>query len=175
MNDAALGQRKRNRNDKVKLQILADGKAMNTVHLQVLLVASLVVGLNQQGWAQDPDIGKTEYQSSCAACHGVDGKGTGPLAEELKTKPTDLTMIAKNNSGVFPLNRVYETVDGRQRIKSHGVREMPIWGFRYTPSAAQGLSFSAANNYIDPFYDPEAVTRRRILALVDYIYRIQVK
>ena len=49
-----------------------------------------------------PDIGKVEYQWSCVACHGIDGKGTGPLATELKTKPADLTLIAKMNKGVFP-------------------------------------------------------------------------
>ena len=30
--------------------------------------------------AQDRDIGKIEYQSSCASCHGIDAKGDGPMS-----------------------------------------------------------------------------------------------
>jgi hypothetical protein len=146
---------------------------MKKAALEGLMVVNLIVGFNIPGWAQGPDIGKTEYQSSCAACHGVDGKGTGPLAEELKKQPTDLTMMATKNNGVFPINRIYEIIDGRA-IGSHGVRDMPIWGFRYTPSPNQALSDSA-HNYVDPFYDPGNQTRTRILALIDYLYRIQVK
>jgi hypothetical protein len=139
-----------------------------------LVVVNFIIGFSLQGSAQEPDIGKLEYQWSCAACHGVDGKGTGSLAAELKTKPADLTLIAKLNKGVFPFNRVYETIDGRQEVKSHGSREMPVWGFRYNPSLIQGFSRTAPY-FVDPVIDREAVIRGRILALVDYVYRIQEK
>jgi hypothetical protein len=37
----------------------------------------------------------------------------------------DLTVLAKNNNGAFPYNRVYEMIDGRNStISSHGTREM---------------------------------------------------
>ncbi len=45
-----------------------------------------------------PDL----YHAHCAACHGSDGKGNGPAAAALKTKPADLTVLAKNNGGKFP-------------------------------------------------------------------------
>ena len=48
--------------------------------LNGLVIVTLLVGFTLPGWAQETDIGKVEYQSSCAACHGVDGKGAGPLA-----------------------------------------------------------------------------------------------
>jgi mono/diheme cytochrome c family protein len=147
---------------------------MHRAALKGLVVANFVVGFSLSGWAQDSDIGKLEYQTSCAMCHGTDGKGTGPLADELKTKPSDLTLIAKRNNGVFPFNRVYETIDGRQAIKSHGPREMPIWGFRYNPTPIQGFSRSAPC-YVDPLIDREGAIRGRILALVEYVYRIQAK
>ena len=114
---------------------------MNTPVLGALVVATLIIGINVQSWAQQPvaqpqqaDAGKAEYQSSCASCHGVDGKGTGPVADALKTKPADLTMIAKHNNGVFPFGRIYEIIDGRLEVKSHGVRDMPVWGFRFSPA-----------------------------------------
>jgi mono/diheme cytochrome c family protein len=149
-------------------------RTMNSAAFKGLVVANLFVGFNLSGWAQETDIGKLEYQTSCAMCHGIDGKGTGPLAGELKTKPSDLTAIAKGNNGVFPFNRVYETIDGRQAVKSHGSREMPIWGFRYNPSPIQGFNRSAPY-YVDPLIDREGAIRGRILALVEYVYRIQAK
>jgi mono/diheme cytochrome c family protein len=98
-----------------------------------------------------------EYQSSCAACHGIDAKGNGPVSKELKTHPTDLTVLAKNNNGVFPYNTVYEMIDGRNStIASHGTREMPIWGYRFGPP--QAFRF-----------------KNRILAVIDYLNRIQEK
>jgi len=145
---------------------------MRTATWKGLIAVNFIIGFSLQGLAQEPDIGKLEYQWSYVACHGVDGKGTGPLAAELKTKPADLTLIAKLNKGVFPFNRVYETIDGRQEVTSHGSREMR--GFRYNPSLIQGFSRTAPY-FVDPVIDREAVIRGRILALVDYVYRIQEK
>jgi mono/diheme cytochrome c family protein len=126
-------------------------------------------------WSQNIDLGEMEYLSSCAACHGVDGNGKGPLSPELKSLPADLTILAKRNDGVFPVNAIYEVIDGRKSIKAHGTREMPIWGFRYTPSPNQALSSTAADQYLNLSYDPELVARSRVLAVVDYLNRIQAK
>ena len=41
-----------------------------------------------------PANGREMYVTYCAACHGVDGKGNGPVASSLKTAPTDLTQLA---------------------------------------------------------------------------------
>jgi len=35
--------------------------------------------------------GQTIYKQDCLQCHGVDGKGTGPLASSLEHAPADLT------------------------------------------------------------------------------------
>jgi mono/diheme cytochrome c family protein len=147
--------------------------------LEVVAVAGLLIGCNAHGWAQQPaaqraDIGKVEYESSCAACHGADGKGMGPVADALKTKPADLTMLAKQNNGVFPFGRIYDVIDGREAVKSHGVRDMPIWGFRYSPAPIPGFG-PGAPYFVDPLYDREPVIRGRILAVIDYLYRIQAK
>jgi mono/diheme cytochrome c family protein len=149
--------------------------------LESLVITSWIIAFSAQSWAQQPapqaqrlDIGKTEYQSSCASCHGVDGKGSGPVADALKRKPADLTIIAKENNGVFPFGRIYDIIDGRLEVKSHGVREMPVWGFRYSPPPAPGFS-PAAPYFLDPLYDREPVIRSRILAVIDYVYRIQEK
>ena len=90
---------------------------------------AVITGFNASGWAQDADPGKTAYLSSCAPCHGADGKGNGFISAVLKTSPADLTMLAKRNDGVFPIAAVNEIIDGRTLIAAHGNREMPIWGF----------------------------------------------
>lgn len=69
------------------------------------------------------------YRAHCAACHGLDGKGNGPVAAELKTKPADLTMLAQKNGGKFPVERVQKFVAGDDpTLLAHGPREMPVWG-----------------------------------------------
>ncbi len=90
------------------------------------IVTAIVVGVSTACWAEDADVGKFEYQVSCASCHGLDGKGKGPVSSELKVPPTDLTLLAKGNNGVFPFTRVYEVIDGRRAVISHGPRNMPV-------------------------------------------------
>lgn len=72
-----------------------------------------------------PDL----YRAHCAACHGPEGKGNGPAAVALKTKPADLTILAKNNGGNFPTQRVQKFISGDDpSVVAHGSREMPVWG-----------------------------------------------
>lgn len=68
------------------------------------------------------------YRAYCASCHGKDGKGNGPVAPALKATVPDLTVIAKNNGGTFPLARARRIIAGEGMIASHGSREMPVWG-----------------------------------------------
>ena len=60
-----------------------------------LMIVTVITGFNASGWGQDADPGKTAYLSSCAPCHGADGKGNGFISAVLKTPPADLTMLAK--------------------------------------------------------------------------------
>lgn len=135
---------------------------MKTTVFKLLGAAIVISGFSASGWAQELDPGKTEFLSQCAICHGTDGKGNGFLSEELKTKPANLTVLAKKNSGVFPLNAVHEIIDGRKSIRAHGTREMPIWGLRYAPGSTMA---ERDRNFT---YNP-------LLAIVDYLNRIQEK
>ena len=72
--------------------------------------------------------GRALFQAHCAACHGKTAKGGGPAAAALKTQPPDLTRISQRNGGKFPLSRIEKTISGDDVVKSHGSREMPIWG-----------------------------------------------
>ena len=111
--------------------------------------------------AQAIDVGKAEYLASCAVCHGTGGKGDGPLAAQLRATVPDLTTIQKNNAGVFPFDRVYDVIDGRQEIAAHGSRAMPVWGSVYSGRVGGPAS--------------ESSTKGQILALIGYIYSLQAK
>ena len=120
-------------------------------------------------------MGKTEYLSSCGACHGSDAKGKGQLADELKVAPADLTQLAKKNGGVFPVHAVSKKINGKQEVKAHSPRDMPVWGSRYIPfPIAPNQAFEPKTPQSYPS-DPEPVIRGRILSLIDYRYRIQEK
>lgn len=118
----------------------------------------------------DPDHGKAEYESNCASCHGLGGKGDGPLSESFRPKAADLTTLAKRNDGVFPAQRVYEVIDGRQEVAAHGPRAMPVWGRDYrshVPDVTLGD--------IQIYGLKDAVAYNKLLVLVDYLHRLQVK
>lgn len=144
--------------------------------VQYLMIAGLAAGFTAAAQAEDLDIGKSEFQSSCASCHGADARGKGPVSDQLKIPPPDLTILAKKNNGAFPTDAVYETIDGSKAIPAHGTREMPIWGERFNPIVN-------LPHYVDPSYwkmagpeqSPEVVVRKRILAVIDYLSRIQQK
>jgi mono/diheme cytochrome c family protein len=112
------------------------------------------------------DLGKREYVFNCGGCHGETGKGDGPYMTYMK-RPSDITQLAKKNNGVFPVSRVYEVIDGRQDVAAHGPRDMPIWGMDYQAKAGA--------YYMDVPYNPEVYVRIRILALIEYLDRLQVR
>jgi len=102
--------------------------------------------------------GQEMYASYCAACHGKDGKGSGPAASSLKTPPPDLTLLSKNNGGEYPAKKVMNILLGKTEVVSHGNREMPVWG----------PIFRAISN------GHEAEVQLRVTNLNDYLKSIQV-
>lgn len=142
---------------------------MARLGIRAIVLGAALMSVPVLSYAQVSDVGKQEYTNSCAVCHGDNGKGAGPLAEFLNKKVPDLTMLAKNNSGLFSFDRVYWVIDGRQIVAAHGPRAMPVWGDRYKTDAAQ-RSFE----FIDP-KQLESFVRGRIIALIGYIYSLQAK
>ena len=141
-----------------------------------LMIASLAAVFAAAAQAETLDVGKAEFQSSCASCHGEDGKGKGPVSDLLKVPPPDLTVLAKNNNGVFPTNVVYETIYGSKIISAHGTREMPIWGERFNPIMRLPHDVDPPYDALDPSREMRpVVVRTRILAVIDYLSRIQQK
>lgn len=133
----------------------------------IIPVTALLLGGSLAAQAADKlDLGRSEYNGSCAVCHGYTGKGDGPMKPQLTNKIPDLTALARNNKGVFPFDRVYQIIDGREEVKAHGTREMPVWGRHF--NMQDSIYFE---NY--PPQNAESAARSRILALTEYLYRLQ--
>jgi mono/diheme cytochrome c family protein len=75
-----------------------------------------------------PTDGKQMFNSYCAPCHGVDGRGNGPAAQALRTRPVDLTTLARMNHGKYPDSHVLSVLQFGSEITAHGSLEMPVWG-----------------------------------------------
>ncbi len=118
----------------------------------------------QEDWGTE-HIGEAAFLKSCAACHGADGKGTGPILDILKQKPADLTTISKRNGGKYPQQKIYAWIRDPERIRAHGSAEMPIWGEKFSKEIIESYG---------PYYTgPACSVQARILELVFYIGTIQ--
>ena len=103
--------------------------------------------------------GKEMYHAYCAACHGADGKGDGPASSALKSRPSDLTNLAKRNAGKFPELKVFGAINGDLRVAAHGSKDMPTWGAVFGQMEGSGV----------------AGVKLRIRNLTKYIESLQVK
>jgi mono/diheme cytochrome c family protein len=79
----------------------------------------------------DRQSGAQLYAQFCASCHGLVGRGDGPVAPALNVAVPDLTRISERSGGRFPVEDVAATIDGRALAISHGTHRMPVWGYRF--------------------------------------------
>jgi hypothetical protein len=107
--------------------------------------------------------GMQMYEHLCSSCHGVDGRGEGPVALLLTIVVPDLTRIAQRAGGEFPTEDVRRTIDGRWDRRAHGARDMSVWGWQFYDSAAASDAQERARD--------DAMIAR----LVDYLRSIQVQ
>ena len=132
----------------------------------VLLVLASALALSLLAQAPAPKkaaasaaSGAEMYQAYCASCHGPRGAGGGPVAQYLKTPVPDLTTLTRQNKGAFPTQRVAQVIRGEVDVKTHGIREMAVWG---------PFFLSQKNTQ-------EAVIQARVANLSTYLESIQVK
>ena len=125
----------------------------------LLLVVALGVRSAADAQPADTVAGAFTFRTHCTRCHGTEGRGDGPSADNLRFQPPDLRLIAKRNRGEFPADRMRRIVDGRVPVKGHGGSEMPIWG-------------DVLKN-ADVGYDSHVV-ELQIRAVVEYLRSLQV-
>jgi mono/diheme cytochrome c family protein len=148
-------------------RLTSAGQHVRVIWSVVLIAATAAVGMTDV-YAQGTEFGKNEYVKSCASCHGVTGKGDGPMAKAFKKPLPDLTKLSENNKGVFPASRIYDVIDGRIEVMQHGRREMPIWGDIFASDLTIRLPRDSLSKEV-----VEAMVRVRILTLVEYISKLQ--
>ena len=143
----------------------------------VLVLGGAIVGFSSRAaLAEGPEMGPSgqvtsgasDFRQYCAQCHGPSGIGNGPVAPALKKKPANLTLLSKNNGGVFPEQEVRDFISGVKIAEGHGTREMPIWGYAFmfrqashTGTGGAPLSQDQVNHKID--------------RLVEYVKTLQVQ
>jgi mono/diheme cytochrome c family protein len=145
--------------------------------LAVCLLSSLAAGgetalaqtSTQMSESEQVAEGKAIFQLYCAACHGSDARGGGPVAADLKTEPPSLREIAKRRQGKFDEAEIRAYIDGRDMPRAHGTPEMPVWGslFRYIAEVSDTLAS-----------DEEGIEKKaqeRITMLIKYLETIQDK
>ena len=108
-----------------------------------------------------PGNGKQMYMSYCAPCHGVYGRGNGPVASNLRKKPADLSALSKSNGGRFPSEHVMAAVQFGATNSPRGTAQMPVWG----PILAE----------IDTGYPGQSRGMLRLINLNRYLESLQVK
>jgi mono/diheme cytochrome c family protein len=117
----------------------------------------LVIQGTAMAGGSDIAQGQAIYLHYCAACHGPNGEGNGPVARALKTPPTNLRLLSDLYGNPLQEDKVARAIDGRAEVEAHGPREMPVWGER----------FSAEN------HGEERKVKETIRKLVTYLQSIQ--
>ncbi len=103
--------------------------------------------------------GHQMFKEHCAACHGENGKGRGPVTAFFRALPPDLTTLAKRHGGTFPEKYVSTVLLFGLGSRAHGTVEMPVWG----------PIFRELDHY------NEAAVRQRVKNLCEYLESIQEK
>jgi mono/diheme cytochrome c family protein len=106
--------------------------------------------------------GQQLYTRFCASCHGLEGRGDGPVAQTFSREVPDLTLIARRHGGEFQRDWVERTIDGRHKIAAHGAYTMPVWGEDFSRTQIGSP-------------DAERATETMIARLVDYLETLQRK
>jgi mono/diheme cytochrome c family protein len=130
----------------------------------LFLAAVALGGWSDMLWSDEREVvasktmGSEHFRIYCATCHGKEAKGDGPLADSLRFRPSDLTLLARRNGGKFDSNVVSRIIDGREPVKGHGGPDMPVWG-------------DAFKNSRDGYSDEKV--KEKVDELVEYLRSIQ--
>lgn len=113
------------------------------------------------GTAAPAGTGAGDYARLCASCHGPEGRGDGPAASGLPTRPADLTRIARRAGGTYP----------RLQVMSR------IYGYTMGSSDTHMPQFGELLEGPTVLYDPgdgiRTPTPARLVALQQYLETLQ--
>ena len=127
---------------------------------RIALLATLGLAALASAAVAAAQSGADLYFNHCAACHGADGEGSGPVAASMRVTVPNLRTLAQRSGGEFPADAVASYIDGRETRAAHGDRQMPVWGEVFR-GPEQGTA--------------QRTVRRRIEALVEYLRTLQYR
>ena len=128
---------------------------LKTAAAALIVVGTLMLSATAVCSAErESDSGAVLYGRFCASCHGVDGRGDGPVAPALRERPPDLTRLR------YTPAELMRRIDGRHQVRAHGTAQMPVWGEVFEESAIG-----------EPH--PRRATLLRVQALADYVWRLR--
>ena len=129
-------------------------------YLIVPIVIFLSAGCSTAPTSPAPTVsGAATFATHCAACHGPQGEGNGPVAATLRVPVPNLRTLTQRN-GQFPTEWVASKIDGRSLPPAHGDRAMPVWGSVFDTTGR--LIVDAGN------------AEQRIESVIDYLRELQV-
>ena len=126
-------------------------RILGQIPARVLTAALVMVAVGAPAYAQEVSgyTGAALYKTYCASCHGIYGRGDGPVAPSLKVEVPDLTRIAARHNGEFPAEQIRKIIDGRTTRPPHGPRDMPVWGDAFrTGSGESPQADKRANEWV---------------------------
>lgn len=97
-----------------------EGRAMRSIRVAILVFAAIAV----PAAATDLAAAKKEFVRFCSKCHGNEGKGDGPQADALTTKPRDFTDCARMKT-ISDEVAFTAIKDGGEAV--HLSKDMPAW------------------------------------------------
>lgn len=111
----------------------------------------------------EPELptGRALFMENCAACHGADGRGDGPLAQDLPRPPADLTRLGAAEEP-FPTVHVMSYIDGYFRQDDPG-QVMPEFSGTFTGPT---LHVDTGDGILTPTPQP-------LVALSEYLETLQ--
>jgi mono/diheme cytochrome c family protein len=126
----------------------------------VLIITFLLAGCSTAPASPARTVsGAATFATHCAACHGPQGEGNGPVAATLRVPVPNLRTLRQRN-GQFPTEWVASKIDGRDLPPAHGDRAMPVWGGVFDKTGQ--LIVDAGN------------AEQRIEAVIDYLQELQI-
>lgn len=134
---------------------------MRAIRLLSALSAAFLVSAMPLA-AQDRDAGRQTFRDYCVTCHGMEGRGDGPMTQVLTIAPPDLSLLSDSNGGTFPVSRVVARIDGRVPVLSHG-GPMPVFGDL----------FDGESGALDSEAGAPILTSKTMVDLVSYLEDLQ--
>jgi len=148
----------------MRLSIGRNGFAVGSILVLLLWFAPSMVA-QEEGLGFLAANGRTSFRLYCASCHGTTAVGDGNVAKFLTVEPADLTRIGQRY-GEWPEEMLYRMIDGREEVRTHGRREMPIWGDVFQSPLADAMRTEE---------EKESRADRKIRELVVFLKTIQVE